>query len=163
MGKPIIVYTSQSGFTQQFAQWIARHVRCEVLDHKFVTAHDLTATNTLIYGGHLIAGRVNGWRRFAARYRGLLPKHLLVFGTGVVPPAKLDLTAAQISCATACETQRPAFFYFQGTADPQTLPWRLRLRFWRELRAQDREQTPGPVAVRPLLALLRALDHHDTP
>ncbi|WP_225046664.1 flavodoxin domain-containing protein [Lacticaseibacillus kribbianus] len=160
MAKCLIVYTSQTGFTQQYALWIARQLHCEVVDSKFITRSELQAAKLVVYGGHLLWGKtVSGFARFYRRYAADLPEHLLVFGTGMRAASQLDLDLVRDHSFGGCATP-PQFFYFRGRVDPKALPVRLRVVFHLNQRFRE-TATPLPpraASIRPLLAAATQLD-----
>ncbi|MCI1987076.1 MAG: flavodoxin domain-containing protein [Lactobacillus sp.] len=151
MAKIVVVYTSQTGFTQQYALWIAKALHCELLDSKFVTTQDLAKSNLVIYGGHVIGHRISGFRQFYRRYQEALPANLFVFGTGL---SQMDGTSQQHVRAHnfhRCSAP-PQFFYFQGHLAPADIPLRFRVGMKvRGIEPGKARCDVGTQAVRPLL------------
>ncbi|MFD1483898.1 flavodoxin domain-containing protein [Lacticaseibacillus baoqingensis] len=151
MAKIVVVYTSQTGFTQQYALWIAKSLHCEVLDTKFITTEDLAKNNLVIYGGHVIGQRITGFRQFYHQYQAALPIPLFVFGTGI---AQLDGDSQQRlrkqnfgECTTP-----PQFFYFHGHVARVKPPLRMRVGMKvRGVKPERAQCVIGTQAVRPLL------------
>lgn len=153
MSPVVVVYTSQTGFTQQYALWIAKQLHCELVDSKFLTTADLTGRKVVIYGGHLWANRVGGFAHFYNKYAPELPAGLFVFGAGVAQQAELDLQRVRDRNFTRCQV-KPQFFYFRGQLDLKTLPVRLKIRArWHARRTPPPRSAcqTGPAAVMPLL------------
>ncbi|WP_125703954.1 flavodoxin domain-containing protein [Lacticaseibacillus daqingensis] len=158
MAKMVIVYTSQTGFTQQYALHIAREFHCEVIDSKFITEAELAAAKVVVYGGHLWGDTVGGFARFYRRYATVLPEYLLVFGTGVMAEAQVDAARVRARSFQAC-AQAPQFFYFRGRVDPKTLPVRLRVMFHLTRSADNPTAAPPQIeVVKPLLRAAHKLD-----
>lgn len=152
MGQTVIVYSSQTGFTQGYALWIARVLHCEVLDVAFVTPDDLIHTRLVIYGAHATKrGGVNGFRPFYQQYQLALPHQLIVFGTGLLPPEQIDLQLLRKHTFRSCQRQ-PQLFYFDGEMDPDSMPLRIKLPYYSQKRKLKQKPPAGGVgAVRPLL------------
>ncbi|WP_179394383.1 flavodoxin domain-containing protein [Lacticaseibacillus absianus] len=159
MAKMVIVYTSQTGFTQQYALHIAREFHCEVIDSKFITAAELAAAKLVVYGGHLWGDKVGGFTRFYRQYAAVLPEYLLVFGTGMLADEQVNIERIRARTFERC-AQSPQFFYFRGRVEPKTLPVRLRLLFHlnRQRAAAPETCAPQSDAVRPLLRAAHQLD-----
>ncbi|MFD1392572.1 flavodoxin domain-containing protein [Lacticaseibacillus jixianensis] len=159
MGKTVIVYSSQTGFTQGYALWIARVLHCEVLDAAFVTTNDLIHTRLVIYGAHATKrSGVLGFRPFYQQYQLALPQQLIVFGTGLLPPEQVDMQLMRQHTFHQCKRQ-PQLFYFNGQMDPSAMPLRIRLPYYsakRKLRAKP--PVCGMGAVRPLLTEVDRLE-----
>ncbi|MCX2455756.1 flavodoxin domain-containing protein [Lacticaseibacillus nasuensis] len=154
MADAVVVYTSQTGFTQRFAMQIAKRMHCPVLDIKFVTPRDLTEAQLVVYGGHMWAGRVGGFRAFYRQFKAVLPSRLLVFGTGVEASGQIDYNAVRRRCFVDCQG-KPQFFYFHGHIDPRTLPLRLKLVAAWQSRRDHQPACSETGEIAPLLAAVR--------
>lgn len=49
--KTIVFYTSQTGFTKRYAQWIADAAGAECLELSKAKKKDMTSFDAIIYGG----------------------------------------------------------------------------------------------------------------
>ena len=47
----IVVYSSQTGFTEKYAKWIAEDLNCEAISVKQAKKLDISQFDTVIYGG----------------------------------------------------------------------------------------------------------------
>lgn len=79
--KAIVIYESKTGFTQQYAQWIAQALSCETRPLKGITAEALAGYDTVIFGGWIFAKRIQGWDKMKA----LLPKPAAIYAVGAAP------------------------------------------------------------------------------
>lgn len=61
--KTIVIYESQTGFTRQYAEWIAEELTCTSRSLKEVRAAELSAYDRIIFGGWIMGGRIAGYRR----------------------------------------------------------------------------------------------------
>ena len=84
MEQTLVVYSSETGFTQRFALCIAQTLHCEMIDVQFLTASDLKNRSLVIYGGHLVGNKVLGLKSFYRQFKEDLPEQFIVFGSGVV-------------------------------------------------------------------------------
>ncbi len=157
MAKILIVYQSQTGFTQQFALWIAKGLHCELLDTKFVTEADLAQCELVIYGGHVMGKQVAGFRRFYRRYQAVLPEALLVFGTGVLPLQTHEVARIRDRNFHVCDLP-PQFYYLRGQAALAPLPLRLRVRLRVQGYRDEDDCETGRRVVQPILDAVRRLD-----
>ena len=69
MEQTLVVYSSETGFTQRFALCIAQTLHCEMIDVQFLTASDLKNRSLVIYGGHLVGNKVLGLKSFYRQRR----------------------------------------------------------------------------------------------
>lgn len=56
MTRAVVVYRSEYGSTQQYAQWLAVDLWCDVFDRRNIQLEDLQEYDTIIYGAPLRAG-----------------------------------------------------------------------------------------------------------
>lgn len=92
MNKPILVtYKSVTGFTEQYAKWIAEELDCALLDIKEVSPQTMSAYKTVIFGGRFHAGFVDGLKKAKKRFEKSGAAKLIVFATGAAPGSAEDL------------------------------------------------------------------------
>lgn len=152
MRKIKIVYQSQTGFTQAFAQQLAQILHAELVDTKLIAEKDFERVDMVIYGGHVSGTRITGFNRFYRQYADLLPQNFLVFGTGMFPMSLTEVEKLQINSFKRCQRQ-PIFRYLQGYPKV-ALPWHWRLKL--KVKGASGAATCGHEAVRPVL---EAVDH----
>lgn len=83
--KTIVIYKSKYGSTKQYAEWIAEELGCEAREARSVKVDELTAYDTIIYGGGLYAEVIAGAILITKNYEKLKDKKLIVFTTGITP------------------------------------------------------------------------------
>jgi menaquinone-dependent protoporphyrinogen IX oxidase len=59
--KAIAIYTSKTGFTKKYAQWIAHDLLAYIFKISKVNINMLTAYDTIIYGGSLYSVVLIEW------------------------------------------------------------------------------------------------------
>ena len=74
----VVLYTSKTGFTQQYAQQIAQALHCEARPAKGMTAEQLAPFDRVVYGGWVFGGLISG----LAKVRPLIRGELTVFAVG---------------------------------------------------------------------------------
>lgn len=104
--KTIVIYTSKTGFTEQYAQHIAKRLGCEALPLPQATPERVADCDTVLYGGWIFANQIRGLRKL----RPLCKGRLLVFAVGATPPAKMDLEALR----AANGLPEGTLFYLEG-------------------------------------------------
>ena len=58
--KPVVVYQSKYCSTKQYAQWLAEALSCRLYEAEKMSAENLAEYDTVIYGGGIYAGAING-------------------------------------------------------------------------------------------------------
>ena len=108
--KKIVIYTSKTGFTKTYAQWIATELGCEAKSLKEVDVTTLKAYDTVIYGGWVMGGIIMGLDK--VKKAGV--NNLIVFATGM--SAQCDGIKELIFKQNKLEPEK--FFYFEGGYAP---------------------------------------------
>ena len=80
--KTLILYESNTGFTKQYALWIAEAVGGDVAPLHGFHPNNLAKYQRILFGGWLIADRIQGLQKFLA----LCEHPTAVFAVGATPP-----------------------------------------------------------------------------
>ena len=104
--KTIVVYQSSTGFTKQYAEWIASDLQCKSYNLKEVTSSEIANADQVIFGGWVFGGMVNGLDKFLQ----LNPKKYIVFAVGSSPEEVIDKEAMK----TQNHLENIPFFYMIG-------------------------------------------------
>ena len=78
MSKIAIIYKSKSGYTKKYADWLAEKTGGDVFCGNVKIA-DLMKYDTIIYGGGLYAGKINGVKLITKNFETLKGKKIIVF------------------------------------------------------------------------------------
>lgn len=111
--KRIVIYKSKYGTARDYAKWIAEALGCEYKDEKSVSPAELAGYDTVIFGGGLYAGKINGVKLIKNNAAKL--KHVLVYMVGAAP-AGIEGNMEKYVVRYFGETT-PAnmdFYYFSG-------------------------------------------------
>ncbi len=115
--KTLIIYTSQTGFTKRYAQWIADRTKAELLELKEAQkkgADFFDCYDAIVYGGWAMAGTVTKSKWFLEKASGWKDKRLAVFCVGGSPNDAPDVEAMLNKLLTDDQRQYIAAFYCQG-------------------------------------------------
>lgn len=93
MQKTIVLYQSHYGFTKHYAQWIAKALSCPACESKKFPAQKLARCETVIFGGGLYAGSVNGVKFIRKNWKLLSDKKVILFTCGLADPDNPENTA----------------------------------------------------------------------
>lgn len=115
--RTIVAYTSGTGFTKTYAEWIAEELGAELIRTEELTPEQITAADVIIHGGGLRASRIGGLRKFLRNWPELESKHIVLWHTGANPGHpetvekvwKQNLTPEQLEATTR--------FYLRGGFD----------------------------------------------
>ena len=81
-----VIYASHYGFTEAYARWLAEELAADLLQVGKVRREDLEKYGTVVYGGGLYAGGVNGISLLVKNAERLQGKKLYLFTVGASDP-----------------------------------------------------------------------------
>lgn len=87
MKKIAVVYQSKYGATRKYAEWIVGELSCDLFEGKDIKAGDLLPYDTIILGGGLYAGGVNGIKLLTKNFSKFSDKNLILFTCGLADPS----------------------------------------------------------------------------
>lgn len=83
--KCVVVYRSRTGFTKNYANWLAEALHCDLLQGEKTKVEDLLKYDTILYGGGLYASGMNGVKLITKNYELLKDKEIVIFAVGATP------------------------------------------------------------------------------
>ena len=116
--KRIVVYESGTGFTAQYAAWIAEKLQCESIALKNIKTINPADYDQVIFGGWMCAGKVMGYDKFKV----LNAKNVVLFAVGMAP--SVPDVANKIIKENGFDAER--FFYFEGGYRPEKVNFIMR-------------------------------------
>lgn len=85
MKNVLVLYKSKTGFSEQYARWIAEELECDLEDLRSFEKSNLENYSLIVYGGGLYAGVINGIGKVKRWMREHPHKTWVVFATGATP------------------------------------------------------------------------------
>ena len=86
MSDIVVIYASHYGFAEAYARWVAEDLQAELLEAGKVGRENLAKYGTIVYGGGLYAGGVNGISLLVKNAERLRGKKLYLFTVGASDP-----------------------------------------------------------------------------
>ncbi|WP_022932258.1 flavodoxin domain-containing protein [Treponema bryantii] len=114
--KTIVIYTSQTGFTKRYAEWISEASGAECVDFKQAKKIKLSDFDAIIFGGWFMAGGIKNLAWFKKQLPSLSAagKKIIVYGVGGSPADSPDIPAAMRRNFTDEEWNSLKTFYCPG-------------------------------------------------
>ena len=115
--KTLIVYTSQTGFTKKYAEWIAEKSQADLFNLKDVQKKKMSffeEYDAIIYAGWCMASKVVKLDWFLEKAANLKEKKLAVVAVGASPNEAPEVDVAMNNLLTAEQKQYIKVFYCQG-------------------------------------------------
>lgn len=85
MKNVLVLYNSKTGFSKQYAQWIAEDLDCDIIDFRDFNKASLENYKLIVYGAGLFAGQIRGIGKVKRLMKDFPQKTWLVFATGATP------------------------------------------------------------------------------
>ena len=115
--KTLSVYTSQTGFTKKYAEWIAEKSQADLFNLKDVQKKKMSffeEYDAIIYAGWCMASKVVKLDWFLEKAANLKEKKLAVVAVGASPNEAPEVDVAMNNLLTAEQKQYIKVFYCQG-------------------------------------------------
>lgn len=158
--KAIVVYNSKTGFTKKYGEWIAQEIGCDAVPYK-KEMNGISDYDTVIYGGGIMAGKVNGLDAFKSKVQSDTQK-LIVYATGATDFRAMDVIAQmRNSNLTEKEQKSTPFFYFEGgiNYDEMSVGSKLITKMLYKMLKNKKDKTPEEAGMAQ--ALEHSFDHSD--
>ena len=115
--KTLVIYTSQTGFTKRYAEWLADEMSADIFDLKGVQKREeafFAAYDAIVYAGWCMAGSVVKVKWFLGRAEGWKEKRLAVVCVGGSPNDSPDVETALKNMLSDEQRRYIKAFYCQG-------------------------------------------------
>ncbi|MBU3092847.1 flavodoxin domain-containing protein [Clostridium sp. CM028] len=112
--KVVVIYKSKTGFTKQYAEWIAEELSADIFDVSNVATNIVAAYDIVIYGGSLYAVGINGVKYITKNLDILKDKKVIIFATGASPSSQEAIDEVRNTNFTPGEQKHIQFFYLRG-------------------------------------------------
>lgn len=133
--KTIIIYNSQTGFTERYARWIAEAAGADCLELSIAKKKDLSAYKAIIYGSWACAGSINKTSWFKENIDKWADKKLIVFCVGGSPADSPEIGTFLKQNFNETEQKRVKTFYCPGGFNYERMPAMSRLMMKMFIRA----------------------------
>ena len=119
--KTIVIYKSASGFTKKLAERIAKELDADCIALNAAKQIDLSAYDTVIYGGAVHAQHIIGLKKIKLRLLKLDRQKIAVFAVGSAAGNSFSIPIIKNHNLSVKEQKRMEFFYLRGGYDKQAL------------------------------------------
>lgn len=155
MNKQILVtYKSITGFTKQYAEWIAEKLDCTIMELKDVSAKTMSGYDTVIFGGRFHAGSVDGLKKAKEIFTESTAAELIVFATGATPHTATELIQdAWKNNLTSDELEKLPHFYMQSGLRYDKMPFgdKLMMKVFAAMVKRKKEKSEYETAMAQVL------------
>lgn len=143
--KTLVIYCSQTGFTAQYAQWIAQALGANLVSLAEAKRTDTAPYNAIVFGSWVRAGGVSklGW--FKGHLTQWRDKKLVVFCVGASPMDSPDIAPALRRTFSGPQWKGVQAFYCPGglNYEKMSLPSRLMMKLFAKTVSRKKDKTPA--------------------
>lgn len=120
--KTVVIYTSQTGFTKRYAEWIALSAGADCMELSEAKRADLSPYEAIVFGGWACAGGISklGW--FKGNMDKWADKRRIVFCVGASPAENPDIAAALRQNFSDAQWAQVKVFYCPGGFNYEKMP-----------------------------------------
>lgn len=162
--KSIIIYRSKTGFTQQYAQWLAASLSCKAVPYEKRTSVNLEEYDMLIFGGSFCAGTIGGLTWFKKETRNLKRASKVVLAVGAMPADAPEVSEALTANFSEAEQKEIRAFYLPGglAYEKMGLKDKLMMKlFSKMMKRQAKKEGAGPEQKQMAETIARSYDSSD--
>lgn len=151
--KTAIVYTSQTGFTEQYAKWIADETGGDLIELSAAKHADFSPYDAVVFGGWARAGQITGVRWLKDNLPKWGDKKVAVFCTGASPETPETLPAL-LKTFSALEQAHIRIFYCPGGLRYESMPLasRAAMKLFSKAVAAKKNKTEDEALMARLIA-----------
>ncbi len=140
--KPVILYYSQTGFTKQYAEWMAEELSCPCFAFEKGKSVDFSQFDAVIFGSWCHAGRLKKYKWFQdmlPRWKG---KRKAVFAVGASPAGTIQ--AEQFLKTLEIPGEEITAFYLPGGLRYERMGTasRIMMKMFSAMVNRKKEKTP---------------------
>ncbi len=143
--KTLIIYTSQTGFTKKYAQWLSERLKADIYELKDVQKKEDAFFNgyqAIVYGGWAMAGKTVKINWFFEKAKEWKDKRLAVFCVGGSPNDNPDVEKMLENMLTNEQKKYIKAFYCQGGFDYEKMNTASRLAMKMFVSALKKKKDP---------------------
>lgn len=144
--KTLVIYTSQTGFTKKYAEWIAEKTSGDILELKDAQKKNdsfFADYQAIVYGGWLMAGSTVKVKWFLNKAASWQDKRLAVFCVGGSPNDNPDVEVTLKKMLTDEQRKYIRTFYCQGGFNYEKMngPSKLAMKMFVSALKKKKDQT----------------------
>ena len=144
--KTLVIYTSQTGFTRKYAEWIAERTGGDLLELKDAQKKKdafFEDYQAIVYGGWIMAGSTVKVKWFLNRAASWKDKKLAVFCVGGSPNDNPDIAVTLKKMLTDEQRSYIGAFYCQGGFNYEKMngPSRMAMKMFVSALKKKKDQT----------------------
>ena len=150
--KTIIVYSSQTGFTKRYAEWLAEKLNADIMTIKDARKKDdkyFEPYDAIIYGGWLAVEKIHKADWFTSRIEKWRNKKLAMFCVGASPAKYSGIDALLKKSLTEEQKKFAKVFYCEGglNYEKMSIGSKMLMKTFAAMLNSKKDKTPDDIAM----------------
>lgn len=147
--KTAVIYSSQTGFTKRYAQWIAEATDADCFELSEAKKKNLSPYGAVVFGGWACAGSIRKLSWFKNHIDQWTDKKLIAFCVGGSPSDNPEIEPALKKNFSESEFNRVNVFYCPGgfCYEKMSAPSRLMMKMFLRLLKAKKDKTESEEAM----------------
>ncbi|MBQ9767113.1 MAG: flavodoxin [Lachnospiraceae bacterium] len=152
--KTAIIYFSQTGFTKQYAEWLAEEVQGDCIAFAEAEKKDFSEYDAIVFGSWCHAGMIRKLSWFKERLPQWQDKKKLVFAVGACPAENPEIGEALRKNFTDEEWAQVSVFYCPGGLRYEKMKAgsKIMMKMFAKMMAGKKNKTEGEKVMAELIA-----------
>ena len=142
--KTLITYKSKTGFAEKYARMIAEDIGCSVIPFKQMTAEKMSEYDTVVFGGGIYAGSINGLIKAKAMFEKSTAKSFVVFAVGGTPNEAASESVREMwSVNLGSKAEKIPHYYLQAGIcyEKMSFPDKLLMKMFASMLTKKKDKT----------------------
>ena len=141
--KTAVIYTSQTGFTKQYARWISQEADADCFELEEAKKQDLECYEAIVFGGWACAGTIHKLSWFKSNAERWKDKTLIVFCTGGCPADSPEIQTFINNNFNENERKYIDVFYCPGgfRYEKMTGKYKVMMKLFSKMMAKKKNKT----------------------
>ena len=162
--KTLIIYSSQTGFTKRYAEWIGQKLDAELLtikDAKKKNEDYFRGFDAILYGGWSMGGKLVNIEWFLEHAINWKEKKLAIFGVGATPADAPEISTFIESVLSDEQKKYISVFYCPGGLDYSRMNFFCRIMMKMFAKSMNKKEGLSDYEKQKAEALLTSFDISD--
>lgn len=140
--RTLIVYYSKTGNTQKYAEDIGQSLKADVIPIKKFKKKMIDEYDNIIFGGRVMASRIQKLDDFLANYDLMKEKNVIIFAVGMSLVSKQS--RADLISGNLLDMYHVRFYQLRGSFDYSKLPFIERMLMGHSIRMIENDPDATP-------------------
>ncbi|WP_286209617.1 flavodoxin domain-containing protein [Dubosiella newyorkensis] len=152
--KTIVLFTSNTGFTKQYANWLVNDLSCPWIDLSKKKRVDLDEYDTIVFGSWLMAGKIKKGKQLKSLLKQYQEKNWIVFCVGRTPLDQIDFKSLIHQNFEEDLPSSVSFFYLPGGFDIDRQPafYKWLLTRFKKMLSKKENKTKEELQIEEMLS-----------